>query len=236
MSKTYDNENSRLAIPEWSVEDRPREKYAAHGASALSNAELIAILLRTGNATESAVDMAKRLLASCENQLNVLADKTLLQLTETKGIGQAKATTLMAAFELCKRMRAERISIAQHIRRTQDVIEIMQDKIARLRHEEFWVIYLNQASKILKISQVGRGGLNNTAVDVRLIIQESILLEATNLIVCHNHPSGSVRPSNQDKALTIQIREAAKLLSIQLTDHVILHKNMYFSFAEEGLL
>lgn len=236
MSKDYPPQHVRLSIPEWSAEDRPREKYAAHGASALSNAELIAILLRTGSATESAVDMAKRLLATCDNQLNVLADKTLHQLTETKGVGQAKATTLMAAFELSRRMRAERVSIAQHIRRTPDVVEIMQDKIARLRHEEFWVIYLNQASKILKISQVGRGGLNNTVVDVRLIMQESILLEATNLIVCHNHPSGSVHPSSQDKALTIQIREAARLLNIHLTDHVILHKNMYFSFAEEGML
>lgn len=228
--------NVRLSIPEWSAEDRPREKYIARGAAALSNAELIAILLRTGNATESAVDMAKRLLASCDNQLNVLADWRLPQLMETKGVGLAKATTLMAAFELCKRMRSERVAVAQHIRSTQDVVEIMQDKIARLPHEEFWAIFLNHASKILKISQVGRGGLNSTAVDVRLIMQESILLEATHLIVCHNHPSGSVRPSNPDKALTRQICDAARLLNIQLTDHVILHKNSYFSFAEEGML
>lgn len=236
MSKTYYNENPRLSIPEWSVEDRPREKYATRGASALSNAELIAILLRTGSATESAVDMAKRLLASCDNQLNVLADKRLHQLTKIKGIGQAKATTLMAAFEISKRMRAEHINLANHIQSTMDVVEIMQDKIACLTHEEFWAIYLNQASKILKISQIGKGGLSNTVADIRLIIQECIILEATHLIVCHNHPSGSVRPSNQDKALTFQIREAAKLLNIQLTDHVVLHKSAYFSFAEEGML
>lgn len=236
MSKTYYNENSRLSIPEWSVEDRPREKYATQGASALSNTELIAILLRTGSATESAVDMAKRLLASCDNQLNILADKRLHQLIEIKGIGQAKATTLMAAFELCKRMRSERIAIARHIRNTHEVVELMQDKIAMLTHEEFWVIYLNQACKILKISQIGKGGLSSTVVDIRLIIQECIVLEATHVIVCHNHPSGSVQPSSHDQLLTKQIRDAAKLLNIQLTDHIILHKNSYFSFAEEGLL
>lgn len=236
MSKNYNPRHSRLSITEWSAEDRPREKYASHGASALSNAELIAILLRTGNANESAVDMAKRLLVSCNNQLNVLAEKRLHQLMETNGIGQAKATTLLAAFELSKRMRAERVTEARHIRSVFDVVELMQDKIARLPHEEFWVIYLNQASKILKTSQIGKGGLSCTVVDVRLIIRESVILEATHIIVCHNHPSGSVKPSNQDKLLTQQIKNAASLLKIQLSDHIILHKNAYFSFLEEGML
>lgn len=226
----------KLSIPEWSVEDRPREKYATHGASALSNAELIAILLRTGSNTESAVDMAKRLLASCNNQLNVLADKKLFQLMETKGIGQAKATTLMAAFELSKRLRAERVTEAQHIRSIQDVVEVMQDKLAPLTHEEFWVIFLNQASKILNISQLGKGGLSSAIVDIRLIIREAVILGATHLIVCHNHPSGSVHPSSQDRTLTKQICEAARLMNIQLTDHIILHKNTYYSFLEEGIL
>ena len=201
MRNDHNSRHSRLSITDWSVEDRPREKYVSHGASALSNAELIAILLRTGNANESAVDMAKRLLMSCNNQLNVLAEKRLHQLMETNGIGQAKATTLLAAFELSKRMRAERVTEARHIRNAFDVVELMQDKIARLPHEEFWVIYLNQASKILKTSQIGKGGLSSTVVDVRLIIQESVILEATHIIVCHNHPSGSVKPSNQDKFL-----------------------------------
>lgn len=233
---SYDNTGTRLSIPEWSAEDRPREKYAARGPSALSNAELIAILLRTGSATESAVDMAKRLLASCDNRLNVLADRKLHQLMETNGIGPAKATTLMAAFELCKRMRAEKTSVSRHIRSTQDAADLMQDKIAFLPHEEFWVIFLNQASRILKVGQIGKGGLSHTAVDIRLILQEAVVLDATHFIVCHNHPSGSVRPSGQDMSLTTQIRNAASLLNIQLTDHIILHKNAYFSFAEEGML
>lgn len=236
MSHDYHPQDTRLTILQWSAEDRPREKYAARGASALSNAELIAILLRTGTAHESAVDVAKRLLASCNNQLNLLAERKLPQLMEANGIGQAKATTLLAAFELCKRMRSERITQARHINKVTDVVEVMQDKIAQLTHEEFWVIFLNQACKILKIEQVGRGGLNSTAVDIRLILQEAVMLDATNLIVCHNHPSGSVRPSSQDKMLTRQIRDAAGLLNLQLTDHIILHKDAYFSFSEDGLL
>ena len=184
----------------------------------------------------AAVDMAKRLLASCNNQLNVLADKKLFQLMETKGIGQAKATTLMAAFELSKRLRAERVTEAQHIRSIQDVVEVMQDKLAPLTHEEFWVIFLNQASKILNISQLGKGGLSSAIVDIRLIIREAVILGATHLIVCHNHPSGSVHPSSQDRTLTKQICEAARLMNIQLTDHIILHKNTYYSFLEEGIL
>ncbi len=236
MSHDYHPQDTRLTILQWSAEDRPREKYAARGASALSNAELIAILLRTGTAHESAVDVAKRLLASCNNQLNLLAERKLPQLMEANGIGQAKATTLLAAFELCKRMRSERITQARHINKVTDVVEVMQDKIAQLTHEEFWVIFLNQACKILKIEQVGRGGLNSTAVDIRLILQKAVMLDATNLIVCHNHPSGSVRPSSQDKMLTRQIRDAASLLNLQLTDHIILHKDAYFSFSEDGLL
>jgi len=236
MSHEYPSQDTRLTILQWCAEDRPREKYAVRGASALSNAELIAILLRTGTAHESAVDVAKRLLASCDNQLNILSERKLSQLTEINGIGQAKATTLLAAFELCKRMRSERITQARHIHHTTDVVELMQDKIAMLTHEEFWVIFLNQASKILKIEQVGKGGLSSTAVDLRLIIQEAVMSDATHMIVCHNHPSGSVRPSSQDRMLTLQIRDAAKLFNLQLTDHIILHKDAYFSFAEEGML
>lgn len=235
-SHNTDIETGRIPIREWSCQDRPREKFAARGASALSDAELIAILLRTGTATDSAVDLAKRLLASSGNQLNRLADSDLNQLTGVKGVGTAKATTLLAAFELCHRMLSERVTEAQQILTSYDVMNIMQDKIARLKHEEFWTIYLNQASKILKICQIGKGGLTTTAVDVRLIMQEAITSGATNLIVCHNHPSGSLRPSQKDLELTKQINQAAKLFNIHLTDHIILHKRSYFSFLEEGIL
>ncbi len=235
-SHNTDIETGRIPIREWSCQDRPREKFAARGASALSDAELIAILLRTGTATDSAVDLAKRLLAASGNQLNRLADSDLNQLIGVKGVGTAKATTLLAAFELCHRMLSERVTEAQQILTSYDVMNIMQDKIAQLKHEEFWAIYLNQASKILKIRQIGKGGLTTTAVDVRLIMQEAITSGATNLIVCHNHPSGSLHPSQKDLELTKQINQAAKLFNIQLTDHIILHKRSYFSFLEEGIL
>lgn len=226
----------RLSITDWSVNDRPREKYVAKGAAALSDAELIAILLRTGNATENAVDLAKRILANCNQQLNELADLSLRQLTDIKGIGQAKATTLQAAFELGSRIRAEKVEISKHIFFTNDVVEIMQGKIAHLSHEEFWVIFMNQSSKILNISQIGKGGITATTVDLRLIIQEAILLESTALIVCHNHPSGSVNPSDTDIQLTQHLKNAADLFSIRLLDHVILHKDQHFSFQEKDML
>lgn len=227
---------NRLTIIDWSVNDRPREKYATQGAAALSNAELIAILLRTGNATENAVDLAKRILAKCNQQLNGLADLSLRQLTDIKGIGQAKATTLQAAFELGSRIRAEKVEISKHIYFTNDVVEIMQSKIAHLSHEEFWVIYMNQSSKILNISQIGKGGITATTVDIRLIIQEAILLESTAFIICHNHPSGSVTPSDTDIKLTRQIKDAANLFNIILLDHVILHKDQHFSFQEKEMI
>lgn len=229
-------ETGRIPIKEWSCQDRPREKYAVQGASALSDAELIAILLRTGTTSDSAVDLAKRLLASYENQLTLLAESNLRQLIEIKGIGTAKATTLLAAFELCHRMLSERITEAQHIHSSFDVVNIMQGKIARLDHEEFWAIYLNQASKILKLSQIGKGGLTATLVDIRLIMREALDAGATHLVVCHNHPSGSLHPSPKDMELTRQICQAANIFNIHLTDHIILHKRSYFSFLEEGIL
>ncbi len=230
------NSYPHLSITDWCVEDRPREKYATKGASFLSDAELIAILLRTGNSNESAVDIAKKLLHTCDNQLNKLSDLTTKQLLEIKGIGPAKAITLQAAFELGRRLRSEKVEEQQHIRSADDVIEIMQERIAHLKHEEFWTIYLNQSSKILDIEQIGKGGLTNTAVDLRLIFQKALALESTHLIVCHNHPSGSTRPSEADIHLTKQIREAANFFNITLTDHIILHKGRYYSFRESGAL
>ena len=226
----------KLSITDWSVNDRPREKYAAKGAAALSDAELIAILLRTGNASETAVDLAKRLLSSCHNQLNTLSEMTLRQLTDIKGIGQAKATALQAAFELGCRIRSEKIENEQHILYARDVMEIMQGKLSNLKHEEFWAIYLNQASKILKTDQIGKGGITATIVDIRLIMQDAILLGATAIIVCHNHPSGALTPSEADLNLTRQIKSAAEMLNIKLLDHIIMHKTKYYSFEENKIL
>lgn len=236
MNEPRNYENRKLTIKEWSVQDRPREKYAKNGAVALSDAELIAILLRTGNSAESAVDLAKKLLAVSGNSLNALSDMSLRELSQIKGIGQAKAIALLTAFELGKRIRAEKVEESLQILHSRDVVNLMQDKIAHLDHEEFWAIYLNQANRILHTCNISRGGISSTGVDTRIIMQEAVLNKATQIILCHNHPSGSVRPSRADIQLTEKLHHAAELMDLILVDHIIIHKERYYSFVEEGRL
>ena len=236
MNKNSTYENKRLTIKEWSVQDRPREKYAKSGAVALSDAELIAILLRTGNESESAVELAKRLLSSSNNSLNDLSEKSLCELSGIKGIGQAKAITLLTAFEIGRRVRSEKVELQPHIQNSRDVVNLMQAKIAYLKHEEFWVIYLNNANTILKTVQISKGGITSTEVDTRIVMQEAVILKATQIILCHNHPSGSVNPSKADLQLTEKIRKAAQIMDIVLVDHIIIHREKYYSLAEEGRL
>jgi len=202
----------------------------------LSDAELIAILLRTGNSAESAVDLAKKLLAVSGNSLNALSDMSLRELSQIKGIGQAKAIALLTAFELGKRIRAEKVEESLQILHSRDVVNLMQDKIAHLDHEEFWAIYLNQANRILHTCNISRGGISSTGVDTRIIMQEAVLNKATQIILCHNHPSGSVRPSRADIQLTEKLHHAAELMDLILVDHIIIHKERYYSFVEEGRL
>ena len=234
MNEPQNYENRKLTIKEWSVQDRPREKYAKNGAVALSDAELIAILLRTGNSAESAVDLAKKLLAVSGNSLNALSDMSLRELSQIKGIGQAKAIALLTAFELGKRIRSEKVEESLQILSSRDVVNLMQDKIAYLDHEEFWAIYLNQANRILHTCQISKGGISTTGVDTRIVMQEAVLNKATQIILCHNHPSGSVRPSRADIQLTEKLHHAAELMDLLLVDHIIIHKERYYSFAEEG--
>lgn len=236
MNKSSTYENKRLTIKEWSVQDRPREKYAKNGAIALSDAELIAILLRTGNESESAVELAKHLLSSSDNSLNALSEKTLQELSEIKGIGQVKAITLLTAFEIGRRIRSEKVELKPHIQNSMDVVNLMQAKIAYLNHEEFWVIYLNNANTILKTVQISKGGITSTEVDTRIVMQEAVILKATQIILCHNHPSGSVKPSKADIALTEKINKISRIMDIILVDHIIIHRENYYSFAEEGRL
>ncbi len=234
MKEPQNYENKKLTIKDWSVQDRPREKYAKNGAVSLSDAELIAILLRTGNASESAVDLAKKVLASSGNSLNTLSGMSLRDLSQIKGIGQAKAISLLTAFEIGKRIRTEKVEQRPQIQSSLDVVNLMQNKIAFLDHEEFWVIYLNNANLILKAVQISKGGITSTEVDTRIVMQEAVILKATQIILCHNHPSGSVKPSHADILLTEKIRKAAELLDISLIDHVVIHRERYYSFAEEG--
>lgn len=227
---------SNLSIPEWSVSDRPREKYLTHGADHLGDAELLAILLRTGTSQESAVDLAKRILAANGNNLNRLSEMSVEELTRIKGIGKVKAVTLQAAFELGRRRRAALVEEKKKIGSVEDVIELMQSRLADARQEQFWTIYLNNASSLLLTQCIGTGSLTKTIVDIRKIIQKALYLGATGLILCHNHPSGNLKPSREDLELTLTIRKAAQLFNLEVKDHVIIHKSNGYSFLEEGLL
>lgn len=228
--------HTKLTIAEMSIDDRPREKVIQKGFSALTNSELIAILLRTGNPNESVLDLSKRILRAGNDNLNALSQLPLEQLTQLKGIGQAKAITLMAAFELGKRCRCEEVIQRKTIQSPQDVLELMQDKNAYAQHEEFWVIYLSQSSQILHTEKISQGGITSTIVDIRLILKQAINLNATCFILCHNHPSGNLNPSAQDRKMTSQMMMAAEYLSLKLLDHIIIHQNRFYSMNEMGNL
>lgn len=227
---------ARLTIPDWNEMDRPREKFMQKGAAALSDAELVAILLRSGTREESAVDVAKRLLAQCGNQLNSLADMSIQQLMKIAGVGQVKALTLKAAFEIGARRRAEKVAVRKKIRSSEDIRELMYPMLAHLHFEEFWTIYVNKNASVLAAEKIGKGGIDNTTVDVRLILQKAVELNATGFFMCHNHPSGNVRPSSEDIKLTNRIKDASALLNLMVIDHIIIGKECYYSFHGEGLL
>jgi len=226
----------RLAIPDWAEQDRPREKYLSLGFSSLSDAELIAILFRSGTKNLSAVDVARNLLSGCNNNLNRLSDMHLNKLLKINGIGKVKAITLLVAFELGKRCRVATVEQQRKINTTNDLVELMQTKNAQIGNEEFWVIFVNQGAFFLGIENFGKGGITSTSVDIRLILTKALELHATGLFICHNHPSGDLFPSKIDITLTTQLRDAARLMSIQLLDHVIICKEDHFSFLENEML
>jgi len=228
--------HSKLTIPDWAIQDRPREKFLSLGFSSLSDAELIAILLRSGTKNESAVDVARNLLSGCQNNLNQLSELPLNKLININGIGKVKAITLLVAFELGKRCRVENVKQKRKINTTLDLVELMQTKNARLGYEEFWIIFVNQGSFLIEVENFGKGGLTSTSVDPRLVMRKALELKATGLFMCHNHPSGDLYPSKIDMVLTAQMKEAAHFLSIQLLDHVIICKENFFSFLENNLL
>ena len=234
--KTQKTTPSKLTISNWAIQDRPREKYLSSGFSALSDAELIAILLRSGTKSESAVDVARNLLSVCENNLNLLSEISFYKLLKINGIGKVKAITLLMAFELGKRCRAAAVEQKSKIVTPFDLLELMQAKNAYTSTEEFWVIFVNQGSFLLGLENFGKGGLTSTSVDIRLILQKALELKATGLFLCHNHPSGDLNPSKNDLTLTTQLKEAAFLMSIQLLDHVVICKEDYYSFLENGIL
>ncbi|WP_374174067.1 DNA repair protein RadC [Flavobacterium tructae] len=222
-------------IPDWSEEDRPREKLMLKGKEALSNSELIAILIGSGSRNESAVDLSKRILVSA-GSLNSLGKKSTAQLIEFKGIGEAKAITIIAALELGRRRRAEDVSQLKIITSSKIVFEIMQPIIGELSHEEFWVLFLNNSNKVISKSQVSKGGITGAVVDVRIVFKLALEIGATGLILCHNHPSGNLLPSDADKKLTKKIKLAGDSLDVKVLDHLIITEAKYYSFVDQGIL
>lgn len=222
------------SISKWSEEDRPREKLMLKGKDALSNAELIAILIGSGSRNESAVALGKRILLSVDN-LNTLGKMSILELTKFKGIGEAKAITIIAALELGRRRRSEDALKLGKITSSKIVFEIMQPIIGELPHEEFWVLFLNNSNEVISKSQLSKGGITGTIVDVRLIFKLAFENRAINLILCHNHPSGSLIPSEADKQITKKLKLAGDSLDVKVLDHLIITETKYYSFVDEGI-
>lgn len=229
-------EIEKLTIKSWALDDRPREKLVSKGKTALSDAELIAILIGSGNRNESAVGLAKRILQSVNSNINELAKLSVENLSTFKGIGEAKAISIITALELGKRRQLEIALEKPKITSSKAVFNLMQPIIGDLAHEEFWVLFLNNSNKVLAKNQISKGGLTATVVDVRLLFKRALELASVGIIVCHNHPSGKLLPSNADKQLTQKIKQAGATLDIKLLDHLIITQKAYFSFADEGIL
>lgn len=228
-------ENSFFPITNWSEDDKPREKLMLKGKSVLSDAELIAILIGSGSRNESAVDLSKRILASIDNNLNALGKLSLSQLMQFRGIGEAKAISIIAALELGRRRRAEDAVELKKITSSKSIFEIMQPIIGELPHEEFWIIYMNNSNKVISKSQLSKGGITGTLVDVRIVFKTALEIGATALILCHNHPSGTLIPSDADKQITRKLKLAGDSLEIKVLDHLIVTETSYYSFADEGI-
>ena len=225
-----------FSIKNWSQDDQPREKLRDKGKAALSDAELVAILIGSGNRNESAVDLCKRILGSVNNNLNELGKLSLKQLMDFKGIGEAKAITIAAAMELGRRRRGEEALHKMKITSSISVFELMQPVLGDLPHEEFWIIYLNNSNKVIQKQQLSKGGITGTLVDVRLVLKMALELGATGIILAHNHPSGTLKPSEADKQITQKLKHAGESLDIKVLDHLIITEKAYFSFADENML
>ena len=221
-----------FTIKQWAEDDKPREKLLLKGRSSLSDAELIAILLATGTKEVSAVDLAKKVLQLADNNLADLGKLTVNDLKKIKGIGEAKAITIIAALELGRRRKETESRTMQKITSSKDIYSVFEPLLSDLPHEEFWVLLLSRSSKIIGYKRMSEGGVSGTVADVKIIMKYAIENLASLIVLCHNHPSGSLDPSFQDKDLTKKIQSAALLLDMQCVDHIIVGQNGYFSFTD----
>lgn len=226
----------RLTITQLSVDDRPREKMMMHGARALSNAELLAILIGSGNTEETAIELSQRILNGANNNLNQLGKHDIKALTSYKGIGEAKAITIMAAMELGRRRREESADERPLLIQSSQAYAYMREKLVDLPHEEFWAIMLNRAGRVIEPVMVSKGGTAATTVDTKIILKAAVQSLASAIVLCHNHPSGNFAPSRDDEAVTRKVKEAARLLDINVVDHIIVCEGGYYSFADNNNL
>jgi DNA repair protein RadC len=227
---------SSTSIKNWAVDDRPREKLLTKGKESLSDSELLAILISSGNRDKSAVELAKDILALGKNNLNELGKISLKELMKIKGIGEAKAITIAAALELGRRRQATTFLTKTFVRSSNDLAEFLKTTLKDYSYEVFAVVYLNKSNKINHFEIISKGGMTSTVVDPRILFKKAFEVEATSIVLCHNHPSGNLKPSRHDEELTYKIKEAAKYLDIQIIDHLIVSEEGYFSFSDEGLL
>jgi DNA repair protein RadC len=226
-----------LSIKQWAVDDRPREKLLNHGARIMSEAELIGILLGSGTRELSAIELARNVLLKGDNNLLELGKLSVNELTEIRGIGEAKAVTLIAALELGRRRGNVLPSEKPKVTSSKQAFDIFQSLFYDLHHEEFWVAFLNRSNLLIERNQISQGGLSGTVTDIRILMRKALELRASNVIICHNHPSGNIVPSQQDRKITQKINNAASLFDIKLLDHLIIgNTSKYFSFADEGIL
>ena len=224
----------KKSIKEWAKDDRPREKMISKGKAALSDSELLAILLRTGMKGQSAVDLARAIMDSVGNDLIKLSDLSLKELKGIKGIGEAKAITLMAALELGKRRRAAEVNLPTEVRDSKDTFERFLPYIDDMKQEHFLVMYLNQSNHVLKIECISNGGTTHVIADPKIIFKNALNYNATCLVLGHNHPSGNPRPSEDDRQLTKKLVSAGKLLDINVIDHIVIGNERYYSFRDHG--
>lgn len=226
----------KYSIKEWSKDDRPREKLLSGGAENLSNSELIAILIHNGTRQKTAVDLAKEILKLGKDNLNELGKLSIKDLMKIKGIGEAKAITIAAALELGRRRQASSVLQRELVANSADIARYLQAKLKDYRHEVFAILFLNRANKVRHFEIVSEGGITGTVADTRIILRKALEEDAVSLVLCHNHPSGSLKPSRADEDLTKKIKEAARYFDISVLDHIIVSENGYYSFADEGLL
>ncbi|NOZ34865.1 MAG: JAB domain-containing protein [Chlorobi bacterium] len=229
-------EFKRKSIKNWAADDRPREKLLSKGIETLSDAELLAVLIGSGNRNESAVELSKRILSDNKNNLNELAKLSIADLQKYKGIGEAKAISIVAASELGKRRNIANVIERKQIKSSKDIFEIFGQKLGDLPYEEFWLMIMNRANKIIEIRKISAGGVSGTVTDIKIILKAAIEKTASGIIVCHNHPSGNIKPSNSDISLTKKLKAACELIDIPLLDHIIVAYSNYYSFADESMI